>query len=438
MALLLLAYLVGPMHRQGWRGVVTSVTGELAKVLRNQIEQIADTNNLPIRVLRSPTPGMVEGPNDCRLLFQAGDKASGVGIGADLAVVDELGLLPESRRELWNNIRACTSARDGRVIAISIMGDPNSFMAEVEEMKDDPAVVFHKYAADSGCRIDDPVQWDKANPGLAVGIKSMSYMHDTARAALANPADQSSFLAFDLNLPQNPARETIVSVSDWDSCEVEVSELPERRGPVVVGFDAGGSTSMTAAAALWCDTGRVEVWAAFPGTPDLLSRGQADGVGRLYERMESAGELRTYAGRVTPVADFIREMQDRLAGCRVVAVGADRFRKAETLQAMEQANVSWPMVWRGTGASSTADGSHDCRAFQRGVVSGRLRSAPSLLMMHAIAESSVTRDSGGNPKLDKARTRGRIDALQAAVIAAGLAELHNARPTPKYQSMVLS
>ena len=250
-------------------------------------------------------------------------------------------------------------------------------------------------------------------------------MADRARQALMSSADQSSFRAHDLNQPQSPTRETIVSVTDWDKCEEE--NPPERDGVCVVGFDAGGSVSMTAAAAIWPASGRLECWAALPATPDLQQRGQADGCGRLYQRMHDAGELVTYGGRVTPVVEFIQGMADRLAGQRVIACGADRFRRAEVLEGFERAGVTWPLVWRGQGASSTADGSHDVRAFQRAVLRGWLQCAPSLLMQRAIAESSVVRGTSGNPKLDKARFMGRIDALQSAVIAAGLAEIHNAK-----------
>ena len=184
---------------------------------------------------------------------------------------------------------------------------------------------------------------------------------------------------------------------------------------------------MTAAAAIWPASGRLECWAALPATPDLQQRGQADGCGRLYQRMHDAGELVTYGGRVTPVVEFIQGMADRLAGQRVIACGADRFRRAEVLEGFERAGVTWPLVWRGQGASSTADGSHDVRAFQRAVLRRWVQCAPSLLMQRAIAESSVVRGTSGNPKLDKARFMGRIDALQSAVIAVGLAEIHNAK-----------
>ena len=182
----------------------------------------------------------------------------------------------------------------------------------------------------------------------------------------------------------------------------------------------------------------MEVWGGFPDTPDLLSRGQGDAVGRLYERMESAGELRTYPGRVTDVPAFLEDCADRLAGERVMACGADRYRRSETIQAMERAELNWPLVWRGTGASATADGSADVRSFQRMALSGKLKCSPSLMMQAAIADSKVDRDPRGNPALNKARRQGRIDSLSAGVIACGLAEIHSAKPKRRYRSMVLS
>ena len=48
-------------------------------------------------------------------------------------------------------------------------------------------------------------------------------------------------------------------------------------------------------------------------------------------------------------------------------------------------------------------------------------------MRVAIAGSAIATDAAGNPKLDKAKARYRIDALQAAVIAVGLGERWKAR-----------
>ena len=222
----------------------------------------------------------------------------------------------------------------------------------------------------------------------------------------------------------------ICSLADWRACLSD--DPPERDAECVVGFDLGGSASMTSLVCLWPRSGRLEVFGAFPSTPDLRARGAADGVGGLYQQMADRGELATYEGRVTPVSAFLADCAARLAGDRVVAAGADRFRRAEAIQALESAGLRWPMMWRGQGAAAVADGSHDVRSFQKRVLSRRLAAAPSLLMASAIAESSIRYDATGNPALEKGRARARIDALSAAVIAAGLAEIHEGKPRRRW------
>ena len=424
-AALFLACLVGPLNAPLWRGIVVSLTGQLAAELRDAITQTAEASGLDhlLNVRRSPPPGSIEGLQGAKVTILASDKATGHAIGADLAVIDEAGLIPESGRDLWNAILASTSGRDGCLLCISIRGDSPMF-SELAERRDRPGVVFHEWAAPEGCALDDRDAWTAANPGLETGIKSTEYMVDMSARAIVTPADSASFRAMDLNQPQSPSRELLCDVSDWLACEVE--ELPPRTARYVVGLDIGGSSSLTAAFALF-DNGRAEVWTACGDTPDLLTRGRADGVGGRYQQMEDRGELKTYPGRVTPVADFLRDVAESL-GRTPEAVAADRYRKAEVEDLLQSAGLTWSIQWRGTGASSTADGSHDVRAFQRMVLGKRLKVMESLVLRSSISESSIRYDSGGNPALDKLRSKSRIDALQAGVLAASLWESMLSRP----------
>ena len=434
-AALLLAYLCGPLNSPEWRGIVVSLTGALAAELRIAIEQTAEASGLSklIDVRRSPVPGSVYGQNGARLSILASDKATGHAIGCDLAVIDEAGLIPESQRELWNAILSSTSGRDGRLLAISIRGDSPMF-SELAARAGEPSVIWHEFAAPEGCALDDETAWTAANPGLADGIKSVGYMRDTSRRAISTPADAASFRAYDLNQPQNPSREMLCDISDWLACESE--ELPPRAGQYVIGFDIGGSSSLTAAVAVW-QSGRAEVWSACGDNPNLLERGRSDGVGARYVQMKERGELVDYPGRVTPVDLFLASVAADLGRLPIMA-GADRYRRAEVEQALEIAGLRWPMAWRGQGASATADGSADVRAFQRMVYGRRLKVAPSLLLRASISESSIRYDASGNPALEKARSKGRIDALQAGVIAAGLWERYLAnRPPPRRRKIHL-
>ena len=427
-AVYLLGRLVGPIRLPGYRAGVVSVDKIKAAELKSQMQAIAAASDLTgLKFLRSPAPGRVESATG-KVEVLSADKSSGHASGFDDALVDELGLLGERDRALINGMRSSTSAKDGRFIAISIVGD-SPFPREMIERQNDPATVVHVYQAPDGCAVDDSSAWATANPGLSCGIKSQVYMRDEARRVLATPIDQAHFRAFDLNQPQSPSREMICTVHDWETCCVPVDELDAcapRDGRVVLGFDIGSGSSMSAAAAIWPATGRVEAWAALPDHPDLKARAEADGA--PYDEMQKRGELVTYSGRVVPAGEFLKDVRSRLAGERIIAAGADRYRKAEVLQAIDQAGLKWPVVWRGMGAHAKADGSHDVRSFQKLVLQNRLKLAPSLLMVNAIKESVIRRDSSGNPALDKHRSKSRIDALSAAVIASGLSELSGSRP----------
>jgi len=413
----ILACLAGPLYRPDWRCVVASLTGGLAKELRDAVQLTAEASGIVLDVRRSPPPGEVA-RGGARATFLAADKATGHALGADLAVLDEAGLLAEKSRDLWNAMLSSVSGRDGRLFAISVQGEGPMF-AGLETRSEDAAVYWRRYSAPEDAALDSREAWQAANPGLQSGIKSLAYMSDMARRALANPADQRSFRALDLNQAVDPSREVIVSPTDWTRCYAE--EPPERGGPCYVGVDLGGAAAMSAGVAYWPETGRLEALAAYGSEPDLRTRGDTDGVGSRYEQMRDRGELLVLPGRVTPAELFLSELAERLDGEPVQVLGMDRYRRHEAEAALAAAAVRWPVSWRGTGASAKADGSHDVRAFQRAVLEERIRTRPSLLLESAIADSALRFDQAGNPALDKARAHGRVDALQAAVIATGLA-----------------
>ena len=68
------------------------------------------------------------------------------------------------------------------------------------------------------------------------------------------------------------------------------------------------------------------------------------------------------------------------------------------------------------------------------MLSGNLRTRENLLLADAIKASVIRRDGAGNPALDQGSKQGRIDALSAAVIAAGLAEIQGMRPRRSWRS----
>ena len=429
---LLLGFLLGPLRFAGFRAGVVSLNLAKAGELHKQMFDIYSASGLsglqflawPRLTVKSESGGMVE--------ILPADRSSGMSSSFDLSIVDELGLLGERERPLINSMRSAVSAKGGKFIALTVLGD-GPFCPEILKREGDPGLAIHLYQAPEDCALDDEKAWAAANPGLSCGIKRRSYMESESRRVSVTVSDESSFRALDLNQPISPTSEMIFSVSDWLKCVVPISDLPPRTGKCFIGFDCGGSSSLTALAVIFPENGRVEVWAACPSIPDLAERSRVDGAN--YALMEKRGELRTYAGRVTPVGEFLKDCALRLGDCRVIAAGADRYRRSESLQARDSATLRWPMVWRGMGASAKADGSHDVRALQKRVLSRNLFMAENLLMTSAIKNSVIRRDAAGNPALSQGKKRGRIDPLSALVIASGLSELDAVKPRRSYRSL---
>ena len=417
-AVLALGCLVGPLRTPGWRGAIASVSKEKAAELRGQVAAIVESSGLgdEVRIRSSPYPGKIESATGS-LEVLSSDRTAGHSSSFDLVIVDETGLLPERSRELLAGLRSSVSAKGGRIIHISVRGDSPLFA----EVLANPANACHVFAAPDGCALDDRAAWHAANPGLGT-IKQIGYMAHEVNRIRGAPTDEPSFRAFDLNQELSPTREMILSPDDLRACFAD--DPPPREGPCYLGFDFGEAVSSTAAAAIWTASGRVETWQAFGDVPALAERARRDNA--PYVEMERRGELRTYPGRIVRPDAFLSDLQSDLAGCRVAGAAADSYKDSEVRDFLDRAAVRWPVNFRRVGAGK--DGGRDVRAFQRLVMQRKIVMEPSLSLVTAIAKSTLRRDPNGNPGLDRADSRGRIDVLSAAVIAAGLAEAAFDRP----------
>ncbi|RWC90043.1 MAG: terminase, partial [Mesorhizobium sp.] len=218
-------------------------------------------------------------------------------------------------------------------------------------------------------------------------------------------------------------RSVLVTVDEWLASEV--SELPARSGPCILGVDLGGSRSMSAAALYWPETGRLEAVGTFPAVPSLADRGASDGVSGRYVEMQERGELFTMGDNTVPPGPWLAEVVKRTGGAAISCIVGDRFRHAEFVEAMAKANLRVPFIWRGFGWK---DGSEDIERFRRALFDGQVKALPSLLLRSAFADAITLVDPAGNHKLAKARSLGRIDAAAAAVLAVAEGARRAARP----------
>ena len=189
---------------------------------------------------------------------------------------------------------------------------------------------------------------------------------------------------------------------------------------------------MSAIAAYWPETGRLETVAAFPVDPPLAERGLRDGVGGLYVETLARGELIQTGQRAVDLDGLLIEALTRFGRPSVIA--ADRWREAEMRDALDRAGVPpAALEIRGMG---WRDGAEDVRGFRRAVLEGKVTPKPTKLLRYAMAEARVLMDPAGNAKLAKRaeggrRSTARDDAAAAAILAVAAGARRATAPPPR-------
>lgn len=357
----------------------------------------------------------------------AADGKSALGSAPTLVLMDERGHWPLDRGDdLEHALLSGLGKRGGRslIISTSAADDTHPFSRWIDDPQD--GVYIQEHRPSPGLPVDDKESLLIANPGSKHGIgSSLEWLEATARRAAAQGGNAlTSFRLYNRNeRVSGETRDLLLTVDEWLSCEV--SELPAREGPLVIGIDLGGSASMTAAAFYWPETGRLEAVGTFPSNPTLADRGAADGVSGRYVEMNERGELSTLGDKTVPVAAWLTEVMKLAQDENVAAITMDRYKQAELSEAMDRAGITAPVVWRGQGFR---DGGEDCERFRRACFDGLVKSKPSLLLRSAFADAVTLRDPANNLKLAKARSKGRIDAASASVLAVAEGARMLARP----------
>ena len=369
-------------------------------------------------------------PSGARLRCIGSDPRRAHGLRPALALADEPAQWPPGQRDaMLAAVRTGLGKVPGsRLIALGTR--PAGTEHWFARLLDGGAAYSQTHAA----RSDDPPfrerTWRRANPSWDALPTLRERIRQEAAEAKADASLLPSFKALRLNLgTADHEIAMLIGADTWRRAEADT--LPERDGPHVLGVDPGGSAAMSAAAAYWPTTGRLEAVAMFSAIPDLSERGARDGVGNLYHRIAQRGELVVMPGRVVALRDLLQEARVRWGTPAVVV--SDRYRDDELLQALTDARFPLAaLTFRGMGWK---DGGADVRAFRKAVIGGRVTPGRSLLLRAAMAEAVTKPDTAGNEKLAKGseggrRARARDDAAAAAVLAVAEGERRGA-PQPR-------
>jgi len=363
----------------------------------------------------------------------AADAKNLLGLSPTLICEDEFGHWhPDKGMQLHAALETSAGKRQAKTIIISTSASDDTHPLSQILDTPPPHSFIIECRAPLGMPADDLDGLKAANPGSEHGIgPSLKWLQEQARVAIQRGGQAlTGFRLYSLNQRvSDVGKAQLLTVDEWQACEVGDDELPPRDGMCILGVDLGGSRSMSAAALYWPNTGRLEVQGAFPQNPGLAERGEADGVKDRYLRMHERGELTTTGERTVQVGPWLRQVWDELVKeAEVTALICDRYRQAELLDALAAAGIRVPVIFRGQGFR---DGGQDVEGFRKAVFDGVVQTRPSLLMRSAAADALVVIDDAQNAKLTKLRSLGRIDAVAASILAVAEGQRRIAAPTRK-------
>ena len=416
------AAVVGPLATR--RGACIAVASSFAQAriifdhARDYLRPWTDAAPERYRVLDSQSAALIEDRETGALLRCIGsDPKRAHGLAPRLILADEPSQWPVNFSEPMYSALSTSRGKipDSRLIALGTRpASGASWFAGL--LEGGPGVYAQVHAADAQAPPFEPSTWETANPSLPYFPALRTALEREAERAALDASLLPQFRSLRLNAGvADTSQSTLLDVDSW--ARVEVETLPAASGPYVLGADLGGASSMTGAAAYWPDTHRLEAVAWFPGRPSLAERGLADGVGRLYVDLAERGELLTTPGRTVPPADVLRWAVERWG--RPACIAADRYKKSELSQGLDDAGLTCPVSWRGQGFR---DGAEDVRRFRGAVLGGRVSAPVSLLLRAQLSVATTVSDVAGNEKLSRAaqggrRVRAKDDAVAASILA---------------------
>lgn len=443
-AALLIVHLIGPEAELNGEIYSAANDREQAAIVFNAVKrmvQASKTLSKYLKVVDSTKTVFVkvsgirgQGSRYKALSAEAGTKH---GLNPSMVIYDELA--QSKSRELLDTLLTSQGARaEPLFLTISTQShDPQHPLSEMidDGLKgDDESVVCHLYAAEEGCALDDEKAWEAANPALG-DFRSLEELKQMASQADRMPSFERNFRLLYLNQRVN-AHASLIHQSDWRACGPQDEPKPLLRPaytdedgqyrpgePIYLGLDMSMRTDLTALVAISAETGsRVAAWFWKPSGA-VLEHGQRDRV--PYDLWQQRDLLITPDGRTVNPASVAAKIVELYGLYEVRGLAYDRYKIDELLrcfdehgfEAQEGEGYGLRLVPWGQGYK---DMTPAVDALEQAVLDGDLKHDGHPILTWNVMNAICIGDAAGNRKLDKDKSRFRIDGAVALAMALGL------------------
>jgi phage terminase large subunit-like protein len=439
-AALILVFLIGPAAEVNGEIYSAANDREQASIVFNAVARMVEASPVLSRhlkvipstkVIYVKTSGIKAAGSKFRALSaEAGTKH---GLNPSFVVYDELA--QARTRELLSVLTTSQGARkEPLFLTISTQNnDPTHPLSEMIDdglNSDDPSVVCHLYAADDDCDLMDVTQWRKANPALG-DFRSYEELEDMAKRAVRLPSEEAEFRLLYLN-QRVSLHAPLIATSDWRKCFVKNLEYAPKE-PIYLGLDMSTTTDLTALVATSVNDGsRIKAWY---WKPEALIADHTKRDRVRYDLFAKEGFLTTSPGRIINPRLIAAKVVELSETYDVRGVAFDRAYMDEVLRYFDD-NGHVAQEGEGDGIRLVKWGqgfigmNPAINAFEAAVLTDDLKHDGNPLTTFCVSNALSIMDPAGNRKLDKAKSRFRIDGAVALAMALGLKALDRVEVPP--------
>jgi phage terminase large subunit-like protein len=265
---------------------------------------------------------------------------------------------------------------------------------------------------------EDEANWQKSNPNLGTTIR-LDELRAAAAKAKASPAELNSFLRLRLNIWTNQ-HTAWMPPDKWVACSTPVDPVALQRRPCFGGLDLSTTTDISALVLLFPPSGDDKLWSVLPSffLPEeaIEQRSKRDRV--PYDLWQRQGFFNLTPGNVIDY-DYIRaKVQELASQYDIREIAFDRYNSSQIVTQLM--GDGFTMVPFGQGY---VDMNSPVKRLMELVLTGELAHGGNPVLRWMASNCMAATDPAGNIKLDKSKSREKIDGMVALAMALGRAIL---------------
>jgi len=423
MAVIMLAYVLGPMARQNTLVRSGAMTRDQAGLLYRLMSLICDMSlDLEGMYRKVPSSKKIIGlAMNVEYQSLSRDAKSGHGQAIYAMVVDECGQIVAPNDDfldmLFSSMGTWADAKSF-LISTQAPSDAAYFSVEIDtaEREQPDNVVCHLYTAKTD-DLEDRDNWWQSNPSLRGGYRSIKDIERSSAEAVRVPAKQAGFLNLFLN--RRVALESLwLAPAIWKENAADPDISVFQFAGARLGLDLSMRNDLTCAViAAADDDGNIHLLTyAFTPLGGIEDRSKRDKV--PYAQWVKDGIIYAPPGDIISydwIAAFLRIEFDRL-GIEIISIEFDRWRVNDFKAACEREGFAQMAEWTEVGQGYYGI-SPRVENFESMLLERKIRHGSHPVLNLGASSAIRVMDPAGNSKLDKTKSSQKIDGIIAAIMA---------------------